>query len=131
MVSMREAEKNIHIMGGIHPYMVIIRITCVIVWANFYVSNLRYHFKHKKISPNWRFLAERRHIFRDLNGRFSLNFSDSYMAIRRIICASLGKCLCTKAEISLQIQENITNNLEINSYRLFPFNYGSFIIWKV
>ena len=22
------------------------------VWANFYVLNLRYHFKHKKISPN-------------------------------------------------------------------------------
>ena len=34
------------------------------------------------------------------NGRFSLNFPDSYMAIRWIICASLGEFLCAKLEIS-------------------------------
>ena len=26
MVSMREAEKNIHIMGGIHPYLVVLHV---------------------------------------------------------------------------------------------------------
>ena len=34
----------------------------------------RYDFKHKKISPNWRFLAEHRHIFRDMMDTFSLNW---------------------------------------------------------
>ena len=63
------------------------------VWGSFYAQNLRYHLKHKKISPNWQ-------IFQNLNGRFSLNFPDSYMAIRWIICASLGEFLCAKLEIS-------------------------------
>ena len=46
-------------------------------------------------------------LSRNLNGRFSLNFPDSNMAMRRIICASLGEFLCSKLEISLKTQENI------------------------
>ena len=46
-------------------------------------------------------------LSRNLNGRFSLNFPDSYMAIRWIICASLGEFLRAKLEISLKTQENI------------------------
>ena len=46
-------------------------------------------------------------LSRNLNGRFSLNFTDSNMAMRRIICASLGEFLCSKLEISLKTQENI------------------------
>ena len=51
--------------------------------------------------------SERRQIFQNLNGRFSLNFPDSYMAMRWIICASLGEFLCAKLEISLKTQKNI------------------------
>ena len=51
--------------------------------------------------------SERRQIFQNLNGRFSLNFPDSYMAIRWIICASLGEFICAKLEISLKTQKNI------------------------
>ena len=46
-------------------------------------------------------------LSRDLNDRISLNFPDSNMAMRRIICASLGEFLCSKLEISLKTQENI------------------------
>ena len=46
-------------------------------------------------------------LSQNLNGRFSLNFPDSYMAIRWIICASLGEFLCAKLEISLKTQKNI------------------------
>ena len=49
---------------------------------------------------NWRSVAERRHISRDLTDRFSLNFPDSFMAIRQTICKSLGGFLCAKFEIS-------------------------------
>ena len=73
------------------------------------MPNLRYHFKHNKISPNWRSVAERRHISQDLTDRFSLNFPDSCMAIRQTICESLGGFLCAKSEISPQTQENISN----------------------
>ena len=45
-------------------------------------------------------------LSRNLNGRFSLNFPDSNMAMRRIICASLGEFLCAKLEISFKTQEN-------------------------
>ena len=45
-------------------------------------------------------------LSRNLKGRFSLNFPDSNMAMRRIICASLGEFLCSKLEISLKTQEN-------------------------
>ena len=55
----------------------------------------------------WRSVAERKHISRDLTDRFSLNFPDSYVAMRRIFCASLGEFLCAKLEISLKTQENI------------------------
>ena len=75
------------------------------VWGSFYAQNLRYHLKHKKISPNWRFCSERRQIFQNLNGRFSLNFPYSYMAIRWIICASLGEFLCAKLEISFKTHD--------------------------
>ena len=78
------------------------------VWADFYAPNLRYHFKHRKISLNWRSVTERRHISLDLTDRFSLNFPDSCMAIRQAICESLGGFLCAKSEISLQTQENIS-----------------------
>ena len=63
------------------------------VWGSFYAQNLRYHLKH-----GTKFDESR--LSRNLNGRFSLNFPDSYMAIRWIICASLGEFLCTKLEIS-------------------------------
>ena len=63
------------------------------VWGSFYAQNLRYHLKLAVCS-------ERRQIFQNLNGRFSLNFPDSYMAIRWIICTSLGEFLCAKLEIS-------------------------------
>ena len=43
-----------------------------------------------------------------LNGRFSLNFPDSCMAIRWIICTNLGEFLCAKLEISFKTQENIS-----------------------
>ena len=56
--------------------------------------------------PNGTKFAESR-LSRNLNGRFSLNFPDSNMAMRRIICASLGEFLCSKLEISLKTQENI------------------------
>ena len=46
-------------------------------------------------------------LSRDLTDRFSLNFPDSYVAMRRIFCASLGEFLCAKLEISLRTQENI------------------------
>ena len=72
------------------------------------MPNLRYRLKHKKISPNWRSIAEHRHISRDLTDIFSLNFPDSCMAIRQTICESLGGFLCTKSEISSQTQENIS-----------------------
>ena len=49
---------------------------------------------------NWRSVAERKHISRDLTDRFSSNFPDSCMAIRQIICESLGGFLCAKFEIS-------------------------------
>ena len=72
------------------------------VWASFYVPNLRYHLKHKKIfSDRIKFNESR--LSQNLNGRFSLNFPDSYMAIRWIICASLGEFLCAKLEISFKI----------------------------
>ena len=72
-------------------------------------------FAKSEISPQtqgnmiskWRSVAERKHISRDLTDRFSLNFPDSYMAMRRIFCASLGEFLCAKLEISLKTQENI------------------------
>ena len=51
------------------------------VWADFYAPNLRYHFIHKMVSPNWRFVAERRHISRDLTDRFPLNFPVSRIQI--------------------------------------------------
>ena len=58
---------------------------------------------------NWRSVTERRHISLDLTDRFSLNFPDSCMAMRRqAICESLGGFLCAKSEISLQTQENIS-----------------------
>ena len=47
-----------------------------------------------------------RHLSRDPIVRFPLNFSESKMAVRQIICVSLGKFLCAKFEISLQTQEN-------------------------
>ena len=72
------------------------------------MPNLRYHLKRKKISPNLAVRSECRQISQNLNGRFSLNFPDSYMAIRWIICASLGEFLCAKLEISLKTQENIS-----------------------
>ena len=46
-------------------------------------------------------------LSRDLTDRFSLNFPDSYIAMRRIFCASLGEFICAKLEISLKTQENI------------------------
>ena len=50
-----------------------------------------------------------RHISVDPNIRFSWNSPDSKIAIRQIICSSLGEFLCAKFEISLQTQENISN----------------------
>ena len=51
----------------------------------------RYHLKLAVCS-------ERRQIYQNLNGRFSLNFLR--FSLRWIICASLGEFLCTKLEIS-------------------------------
>ena len=78
------------------------------IWASFYAPNLRYRLKHKKISPNLAVRLERRQISQNLNGRFSLNFPDSCMAIRWIICASLVEFLCAKLEISFKTQDNIS-----------------------
>ena len=78
------------------------------IWASFYAPNLRYNLKHKKISPNLAVRSEHRQISQNLNGRFSLNFPDSCMAIRWIICANLGEFLCAKLEISFKTQENIS-----------------------
>ena len=83
------------------------------VWSSFYAPNLRYHLKHKKISPNLAVRSEHRQISQNLNGRFSLNFPDSCMAIRWIICASLVEFLCAKLEISFKTQE-----ISPNSHRL-------------
>ena len=55
----------------------------------------------------WRSVAERKHISRDLTDQFSLIFPDSYMAMRRIFCVSLGEFSCAKSEISPQTQENM------------------------
>ena len=37
------------------------------IWANFYVPNLRYHYKHKKITPNMWFGVVPRNISVDPN----------------------------------------------------------------
>ena len=77
------------------------------VWASFYVPNLRYHLKHiGKYFPIGTKFNESL-LSQNLNGRFSLNVPDSYMAMRWIICASLGEFLCAKLEISLKTQKNI------------------------
>ena len=76
-------------------------------------------------------MAERKHLSQNLNDRFSLNFPDSYMAIRRTICESLGGFLCAKSEISLQTQENISkwrsvaerNHLSQNLTDRFSLNF--------
>ena len=72
------------------------------------MPNLRYHLKHKKISPNLAVRSEHRQISQNLNGRFSLNFPDSCMAKRWIICANVGEFICAKREISFKTQENIS-----------------------
>ena len=67
------------------------------------------------VARSWTFCTKLYHgtifdesrLSRDLNDRISLNFPDSNMAMRRIICASLGEFLCSKLEISLKTQENI------------------------
>ena len=64
-------------------------------------------------------------LSRNLNGRFSLNFPDSNMAMRRIICASLGEFLCSKLEISLKTQENIFGT-KFNESRLSQNLNGRF-----
>ena len=85
------------------------------VWGSFYAQNLRYHLKHKKISPNLAVCSERRQIFQNLNGRFSLNFPDSYMAIRWII-SSLAHRNSTKLAqiihiIAIQLSGKFKENL--------------------
>ena len=69
------------------------------VWANFYVPNLRYHYKHKKISPNMWFGVVPRHIYIKILLYDFLETLDS-----KIICASLGEFLCAEFAISLQTQ---------------------------
>ena len=83
------------------------------VWGSFYAQNLRYHLKHNKYFPIGTKFDESR-LSQNLNGRFSLNFPDSYMAIRWIICASLGEFLCANFEISVCVP-NGPPNLEIFS----------------
>ena len=70
------------------------------VWANFYV---RYRYKHKKISSNICGLDWYQGIFLNI------------LAIRRIICASLGEFLCAKFEKSLQTEKQ----KKISPNRLF------------
>ena len=61
---------------------------------------------HKDFRQNCTIWNGRKSIV--LNGRFSLNFPDSCMAIRWIICVNLGEFLCAKLEISFKTQENIS-----------------------
>ena len=50
-----------------------------------------------QVWANFWFVAERRHIFRDLNIRFSLvMIVMKSSVVRRITCASLRKFLCAK-----------------------------------
>ena len=95
-------------------YMAIRRIICASL-GEFLCAKLEISLKTQENISKLAVRSERRQIFQNLNDRFSLNFPDSYMAIRRIICASLGEFLCAKLEISLKTQENIYPNLEIFS----------------
>ena len=74
------------------------------VWANFYVPNLRYHYKHKKIFPNMWFGVVPRHIYIKI---LIYDFLETLQIVRQIICASLGEFLCAKFAILLQTQENM------------------------
>ena len=47
-----------------------------------------------------------RHISGDSTVRFSSNFPDSKIVLRKIFCVSSGEFLCAKFGISLQTQEN-------------------------
>ena len=76
--------------------------------GEFLCAKLEISFKTQENISKLAVCSERRQIFQNLNGRFSLNFPDSYMAIRWIICASLGEFLCAKLEISFKTQENIS-----------------------
>ena len=83
-----------------------------IICANlgeFLCAKFEISFKTQENIPNLAVCSERRQISQNLNGRFSLNFPDSCMAIRWIICANLGEFLCAKFEISFKTQENIPN----------------------
>ena len=68
--------------------------------GEFLCAKLEISFKTQENISKLAVCSERRQIFQNLNGRFSLSFPDSYMAIRWIICASLGEFLCAKLEIS-------------------------------
>ena len=59
--------------------------------GEFLCAKLKISFKTQENISKLAVCSERRQIFQNLNGRFSLNFPDSYMAIRWIICASLGE----------------------------------------
>ena len=87
-------------------YMAIRWIICASL-EEFLCAKLEISFKTQENISKLAVCSERRQIFQNLNGRFSLNFPDSYMAIRWIICASLGEFLCAKLEISLKTQKNI------------------------
>ena len=75
--------------------------------GEFLCAKLEISFKTQENISKLAVCSERRQIFQNLNGRFSLNFPDSYMAMRWKICASLGEFLCAKLEISLKTQKNI------------------------
>ena len=77
-----------------------IRWTICASLGEFLCAKLEISFKTQENISKLAVCSERRQIFQNLNGRFSLNFPDSYMAIRWIICASLGEFLCAKLEIS-------------------------------
>ena len=62
--------------------------------GEFLCAKLEISFKTQENISKLAVCSERRQIFQNLNGRFSL------MAIRWIICASLGEFLCAKLEIS-------------------------------
>ena len=89
-------------------YMAMRRIFCVSL-GEFPCAKSEISPQTQENISNWRSIAERRHISRNLTDRFSLNFPDNCMAIRQTICESLGRFLCTKSEISSQTQENISN----------------------
>ena len=84
--------------------------------GEFLCATLEISFKTQENISKLAVRSERKQIFQNLNGRFSLNFPDSYMAMRRIICASLGEFLCAKLEISFKTQENISK-LAVRSER--------------